>query len=77
MSTKERYGTAVWNALIACEANRKDGEWGWVSVGEVMEEAGVSRGTARKYLEILRNSTHIRRIGTRSTGFFYQSYEGQ
>lgn len=72
MSTKERYGTEVWNALIALEDALPHDAWGWHSVGEVAEKAGVSRGTARKYLNALYEMQKVRSIGRAKTGYFYQ-----
>lgn len=52
MSTKERYGTAVWQALVALDESDGYG-WAYQTVGEVAVEAGVSSPTARKYLDEL------------------------
>lgn len=51
MSTKERYGTLVWEALkIMTSEDIVDYEV-WCSANAVGEAAGVSAPTARKYLE--------------------------
>lgn len=72
MSTTERYGTAIWSALIALEDALAPDAWGWHSAGEVAEKAGVSRNTARKYLNKLYEMKHVRSIGRAKTGYFYQ-----
>lgn len=72
MSTKERYGTAVWDAIIALEDALGENDWGWHSAGEVAKVAGVSRNTARKYLDILYENGNVRSIGMKNKGYFYQ-----
>ena len=53
MSTKERYGNAVWSAM--CDLSYMVDTYIWVSltVGEIADKAGVSKMTARKYLNEL------------------------
>lgn len=53
MSTTERYGKEVWEALVKETRVYADVYIQWATVGEVAEMAGVSRGTAKKYLEKL------------------------
>lgn len=53
MSTKERYGSEVWTALVNNTRVLADVYVQWATVGEVAASAGVSRGTAKKYLEEL------------------------
>lgn len=53
MSTMERYGTAVWEGLVKNTAVYADVYVQWATVGEVALTAGVSRATAKKYLEML------------------------
>lgn len=60
MSTKERYGTEVWEALINTTRVYANVYVQWATVGEVSEKAGVSRGTAKKYLEALVASGHAK-----------------
>jgi hypothetical protein len=50
VSTKERYGTMVWSALVDLTDNRVGYSHKWVSVGEVANKAQVSLPTAKKYL---------------------------
>lgn len=50
MSTKERYGTAVWEAIADLTQHDVGFSHVWVSAGEVAKKAGVSRNTAKKYL---------------------------
>lgn len=50
MSTKERYGTAVWDAVLAHCLADKNTVGRLMSVGDVARWAKVSRGTAKKYL---------------------------
>lgn len=59
MSTKQRYGGAVWDALWdICHPHDGFG-WGWAGVGQVAARAGVSRPTAKKYLEAFVESGHV------------------
>jgi len=62
VSTTERYGNAVWLALteIFNAPETKDDEW--ITIGEVAERAGVSRPTAKKYLELLKTAGHAKRV---------------
>lgn len=53
MSTKERYGTIVWDALALIFNSSVTPDDGWVSVGEVARVAKVSKPTAKKYLDML------------------------
>jgi len=60
MSTQERYGTEVWNALKATTLVYANVYVQWATVGEVAAKAGVSRGTAKKYLEKLIGTKHAK-----------------
>lgn len=60
MSTTERYGTEVWNALVNTTRVYANVYVQWATVGEVAEKAGVSRGTAKKYLEKLISTKHAK-----------------
>jgi Mn-dependent DtxR family transcriptional regulator len=73
MSTKERYGTAVWDAIVALHMALSDDAWGWHRVGEIAKKAGVSRPTARKYLEGLYEMGHVRVIKDGSA-WYYQPF---
>lgn len=53
MSTKERYGTAVWQGLLSSTMTLANVYVQWATVGEVANAAGVSRATAKKYLDAL------------------------
>jgi DNA-binding IclR family transcriptional regulator len=53
MSTSERYRSIVGGALFDVSRNHHTGAHLWATVGEVANQAGVSRPTARKYLDIL------------------------
>lgn len=53
MSTKERYGSAVWAGLLASTVTLANVYVQWATVGQVAAAGGVSRGTAKKYLEEL------------------------
>lgn len=59
MSTKERYGNAVWDAVCELSHLVMENVYCFVSVGEVAKKAGVSRMTARKYLEIAKEQGHL------------------
>jgi len=60
MSTKERYGSSVWDALIKNTRVYANVYVQWATVGEVATTAGVSRGTAKKYLEMLVSTGHAK-----------------
>ena len=62
MSTEERYGTDVWKALIANTRVLADVYVQWATVGEVAQGAGVSRNTAKKYLERLVDMGHAKKM---------------
>lgn len=53
MSTNERYRSIVGSGLYDASMNHHTGALSWVTVGEVSAQAGVSRPTARKYLDLL------------------------
>lgn len=53
MSTMERYGTAVWQGLLASTITLANVYQQWATVGEVARAAGVSEPTAKKYLTML------------------------
>lgn len=50
MSTKERYGGAVWDAVRSAEFDCRKNNRAGFAVGEIATRAGVSKPTARKYL---------------------------
>lgn len=62
MSTKERFGTLVWDALavMLTDPDRADNEW--FGVGEVAKQADVSKVTARKYLEQLEEMGNVKSV---------------
>lgn len=62
MSTEERYGTEVWDAVCELSHFVERGIYCFVTIGEVAQQAGVSRGTAKKYLEKARNQGHLSRV---------------
>lgn len=68
MSTKERYGTYVWEALVAQTSFYAFGVDIWATVGEVAKVARVSRATAKKYLDELVKTGHASemKFGSRS-----------
>lgn len=70
MSTKERYGTYVYEALIAQTRFYAYGVDIWATVGEIAIVARVSRATAKKYLEVLVEMGHAKsmKFGNR-TGY--------
>lgn len=53
MSTNERYGSAVWAGLLASTLTLANVYVQWATVDQVARAGGVSRGTAKKYLEKL------------------------
>jgi response regulator of citrate/malate metabolism len=70
MSTKERYGNAVFEALSQNTFQLADMYTQWATVGEVAESAGVSKPTAKKYLDLLVEMGRVSamKFGTR-TGY--------
>lgn len=79
MSTKQRYGTAVFEALGENAFQLADMYIQWSTAGEVAERAGVSRPTAKKYLELMVEMGRVKsmKFGSR-TGYAiettYQEY---
>jgi len=59
MSTKERYGSAVWNAAYDVTYGGQRGFMPLLSVGEIASVAGVSRATAKKYMMDLVKGGHM------------------
>lgn len=51
MSTQDRYREVVMMGLKAASYGPKLSRYRWVSVGQVAMMGGVSRNTAKKYLE--------------------------
>lgn len=68
MSANERYGTYVWEALVAQTRFYDFGVDIWATVGEIATVARVSRATAKKYLDILVKNGHAKemKFGSRS-----------
>lgn len=62
MSTTERYGTYVWQALNALAFDEATHECTYYGVGEVARVAKVSKPTAKKYLDMLIESQHVERV---------------
>lgn len=62
MSTNERYGTIVWNAVCALAREYSP----VVMMGEVAKAAQVSLPTAKKYLDKLHDLGHVERHITSS-----------
>lgn len=60
MSTKERYGTAVWDAIAALTSHKVGEGCVYHGVGEVASKAGVSKPTAKKYLAALWEMGHVK-----------------
>lgn len=70
MSTEERYGAAVWQGLLASSVTLANVYVQWATVGEVARAGGVSRATAKKYLDKLVEMGHAKsmKFGNR-TGY--------
>lgn len=62
MTSTERFGNAVWDALVALFNAPETEDDEWITIGEVASKAGVSRPTAKKYLELLIKSNNAKRI---------------
>jgi len=72
MSTKERYGTAVWLALVELFMEPTTSDEAWITVGEVARRAGCSNPTAKKYLDELRDKGNAKRIMVGATLVAYR-----
>lgn len=62
MSTKQRYGNAVWDALCALSNEWSPRIHTFVTVGEVAKKAGVTKPTAYKYLSALYETGHASKM---------------
>jgi len=62
MSHEERYGTLVWDALVALFNAPETEDDEWITIGEVASKAEVSRPTAKKYLEELIRKGNAKRV---------------
>jgi len=67
MSTKERYGSDVWRAVVQISKTSTP----FMTVGEVAGIAGVSRPTAKKYLKLLVDDGHLTIWKANKTHSFY------
>lgn len=76
MSTTERYGTAVWNAICKLEDADESG-WFYATVGEVAAEAGVTKPTAAKYLAKLYDMGQTTFFKTRNNARYYRTRRGE
>lgn len=71
MSTVERYGTEVWQAILGLDADAiAEGATYWFSCSQVAKRGGVSVPTARKYLRALCASGHVAKIGNNKTTLY-------
>lgn len=71
MSTKQRYGTMIWNAVNQLhDAFITSGNLVY-TVGEVAQKAEVSQPTAAKYLKILAKDGYLIEYKTNSGIKFY------
>lgn len=71
MSTKQRYGTAVWEAVVHFDKLWNDGHTAFRTAGEIAKFAGVSIPTARKYLDQLASEKHVIKIVLATNRAFY------
>lgn len=76
MSTTERYGTAIWDAIVKMEQEDESG-WFYATVGEVAERAGVSKPTASKYLDKLYQMGKVTFFKTRNNARYYRTRLGE
>lgn len=72
MSTSERYGTAVFNAIWDMEQEDESG-WFYATVGEVAQRAGVTKPTASKYLKALYEMGKVTFFKTRNGARYYRT----
>lgn len=71
MSTNERYGMAVWQAINEFDKNAlEQGTTYWFTVGDIAVGGGVSKPTARKYINALVEQGFVARAGTRKMPIF-------
>lgn len=77
MSSKQRYGTAVWQGLLMAQASHEAGERGmWHSASTVGEFAEVTTVTARKYLNELVKMGKAHCIQAGSSTFYMVAFGG-
>lgn len=76
MSTTERYGNAVWEAIVKMEQGDESG-WFYATVGEVAEVAGVTKPTAAKYLNKLYEMGRVTYFKTRNNARYYRTRLGE
>jgi len=62
MSHEERYGTLVWNALVAIFNAPTRPDDGWITIGQVAKHAKVTKPTAAKYLNRLLEMGEAKRV---------------
>ena len=62
MSHEERYGTLVWQALVAIFNHSDTPDDGWITVGQVAKMAQITKPTAAKYLNRLREMGEAKRV---------------
>lgn len=73
MSTAQRYGEMVWNALVALsDKPTSEVTPRYYAVGEVAELAGVSKPTAKKYLTQLINMKEALGVDTGNRRVVYR-----
>lgn len=71
MSTTERYGTEVWQAIIGLDSDAlAKGSSYWFSTAQIAERGGVTKPTARKYLKALIDSGHVAKIGPKHSPLY-------
>jgi len=71
MSTNERYGTLVWNAIVELDAIvQVTGESYWLTTKQIAKRAGVSLPTCRKYLSALVGGGHVASIGQKHSPLY-------
>lgn len=74
MSTKERYGSAVWSAVQELSFLVEARMYCLLTVGEVAKKAGVSKPTAKKYLDLLAKEGYMHKSVFPSVTFYRSAY---
>ena len=77
MSSKERFGSAVWEGLLMAQASHEMGERGmWHSAATVGEFAQVTTVTARKYLNALVGMGKAHCLQAGNSTYYMVAYHG-
>lgn len=73
--TQQRNGNRVWEAALDVSEGMSDTWDGWMTVGEIARQAGVSKPTAAKYLEKAHEAGFLRCFVDRYGMRLYKMYQ--